>query len=600
MNETAPESAISVSRSPWWASATAAKVILCIAVLLAYANSLPGAFVFDDLESIPENPSIRNIERLDTVLSPPRQSTIAGRPILNLSLAVNYAVDGLRVHGYHILNIALHILAALTLFGIFRRTLELPSLAPRYGRASVPLAFTISLLWALHPIQTGSVTYIIQRAESLMGLFYLLTLYCVIRAAQSDQHLRWTLCAVGSCALGMGTKEAMATAPIVVLLYDRIFLSGSWSDAFRRRGLLYAGLGATWIILAIAMASTASRGGTVGFGMTAKWWEYAGTQFGVILYYLRLAVWPSPLVLDYDWPIVARASGVVLPAIAVFVLLGLTVWAMGRNAKLGFLGAAFFLILAPTSSVVPIRDAAFEHRMYLPLASVLTLLVIGAYALLMRRRPGEAVGAPHDEGASRAEVRRGIDVAVSRILIAAALIAVAFGTITHLRNRDYRTEISIWKDTIEKRPGNWRAHDVLGIAYARIGNFQGAVESHTAALGLKPDSGITYYNRGTTYLNLGLRFKQRQSQGTAPADMDPSELFQAAIDDFSQSIRIDRHGDTFSNRAIAHSQLGEYAKAMADVDSSRIAGFQPPPRFVQFIEEALARQNPDSASTNPR
>lgn len=578
MNESASMTATARSGAPWWASTTVAKVILCIAVLCAYANSLPGAFVFDDLESIPENPSIRNIERLDSVLSPPRQSTVAGRPILNLSLAINYAADGLRVQGYHLLNVLFHILTALTLFGILRRTLELPSLTGRYARSSVPLALSISLIWALHPLQTGSVTYIIQRAESLMGLFYLLTLYSVIRAAQSEQPLRWTLCAIGSCALGMGTKEAMATAPLVVLLYDRTFLSGSWREAFRRRGSLYAGLAATWILLALAMASTAARGGTVGFGMTAKWWQYAATQPGVILHYLRLVIWPSPLVLDYGWPIASGATAVVFPAIGILLLLGLTAWALRRYPKLGFLGAAFFLILAPTSSLVPIRDAAFEHRMYLPLACVLVLIIIGAWAVLSRRRAGET--------------------AASRILIAAVLVAVALGAVTHVRNRDYRTEISIWKDTVKKRPANWRAYDVLGIAYARVFDYQGAVESHTAALALNPESGITFYNRGTTYLNLGLRFRQRQAEGSAPAEMDPSALFRAAIEDFTDSIRLDRHGDTYSNRALAYFQVGEFARAKADVDSSRMQGFEPHPKFVQLLEDALARQSADSASTS--
>ncbi len=603
MNETALGSAIPSNRSPFWAGANFAKVVLCLALCIAYANSLPGAFVFDDLESIPENPSIRNIERLDSVLSPPHQSTVAGRPVLNFSLAINYAVDGLRVQGYHIMNIGIHLLAALALFGILRRTLELPRLASRYGRASIPLAFAVSLLWGLHPIQTGSVTYIIQRAESMMGLFYLLTLYCTIRAAEGAQPLRWTLCAIGSCALGMGTKEAMASAPLVVMLYDRIYLSSTWRDVLRKRGILYAGLAATWIILLVTMISAASRGGTVGFGMAVAWWQYAGTQFGVILHYLRLVFWPSPLILDYGWPIAEQASRIVLPAIPILGLLGLTVWALRRHATLGFLGAAFFLILAPTSSIVPIRDAAFEHRMYLPLAAIVTLLVLGAYALLTRggplaaaQDPAAAAGRP-DPDISQAGFPAAARSAVPRILVATAVIAIVFIGLTHLRNRDYRTEVSIWRDTIEKRPDNWRAHDVLGIAYARIENYQEAVESHTAALRLKPDSAITYYNRGKTYLELGLKIKQRQAEGKAPADMDLTGLFQLAIDDFSSSIRLDRQGDTYNNRAVADFQIGEYARAMADVDSSRMAGFQPHPRFVQFIEEALARQAADSVSS---
>ena len=108
----------------------------------------------------------------------------APRPVVQFTLALNHSLGG-GVWGYHAFNLAIHLLAALTLFGIVRRTLTLPALAPRFARASTALAFCIALLWALHPLQTESVTYVIQRMESLMGLFYLLTLYCFIRAASS-------------------------------------------------------------------------------------------------------------------------------------------------------------------------------------------------------------------------------------------------------------------------------------------------------------------------------------------------------------------------------------------------------------------------------
>jgi protein O-mannosyl-transferase len=590
MNESVGHPAIPSTRPPTWTNSTLAQVILCVAILLAFWNSLPSPFLFDDIESIPENPSIRNLGDLGAVLSPPNQSTVAGRPILNFSLALNYALDGLRVHGYHLFNIGFHILSALILFGIVRRTLELPSLAARLGRASVPLAFATSLLWALHPIQTGSVTYIIQRAESLMGLFYLLTFYCVIRAAEGRQTLRWILGAIAACALGMGTKEAMVTAPLVILLYDRIFLSDSWRSTVRRRGLLYAGLAATWIILAVTMASASSRGGTVGFGLSTTWWQYARTQFGVILHYLRLVIWPAPLVLDYGWPIATKASQILLPAIPVLGLLGLSLWALRRHAATGFLGLAFFLILAPTSSIVPIRDAAFEHRMYLPLAAVMTFVVVGVFSLLTRRRSGQAPDEPE------ATIPPWVVSGVTRVLIAALAVAVPFGALTAARNKDYRSEVSIWQDTVKKRPTHWRAYDVLGIAQARQNDFQGAIANHTEALRLKPDSGITYYNRGTTYLNLGLKFKNLQAQGQARADLDPSELFFAAIDDLSKSIRLSPEGDTYSNRSIAYFQVGEFAKAKADVDSSRVLGFQPHPKFVELLDAALGRQVADSTA----
>ena len=181
--------------------------------------------------------------------------------------------------------------------------------------------------------------------------------------------------AVVACALGMGTKEVMATAPIVVLLYDRCFLAGSFREAFRRRWPMYVGLAATWAILgALVIAYPWGAATGAGFGLAeAGPWEYARTQPGVILNYLRLSFWPSSLCFDYSWPI-ATSAGQIIPAAAVIAaLLAATLWALRRAPALGFLGAWFFLILAPTSSFVPIiTEVAAERRMYLPLAAVVS------------------------------------------------------------------------------------------------------------------------------------------------------------------------------------------------------------------------------------
>src|SRR5271170_509528 len=153
-------------------------VLIVAAGLLAYRKSYGGPFVFDDPPSILYNATIRHLWPFWSVLRPPHGEgiTVGGRPVLNLSLAVNYAISGTRVWSYHALNLLIHILAGLTLFGIVRRTLE------RVGSGDLArpylLGLAITLLWILHPLQTESVTYVVQRAESLMGLFYLLTLYC--------------------------------------------------------------------------------------------------------------------------------------------------------------------------------------------------------------------------------------------------------------------------------------------------------------------------------------------------------------------------------------------------------------------------------------
>jgi hypothetical protein len=164
-------------------------LLVVAAGLLAYHNSFTGPFIYDDGPSIRENPTIHQLWPIWQALSPPHSGaiTVEGRPLINLSFAINYALGGYHVWGYHALNLTIHILAGLTLLGIVRRTLLQPRLRERFGAAANGLALATAVLWTVHPLQTESVTYIVQRAESMMGLFYLLTLYCFIRSAESPQ-----------------------------------------------------------------------------------------------------------------------------------------------------------------------------------------------------------------------------------------------------------------------------------------------------------------------------------------------------------------------------------------------------------------------------
>ena len=273
--------------------------LIALATVVAYENSFRGPFVFDDRASISENATIRHLWPIWKPLFPPNLhgETVGGRPLLNFSLALNYAASGFEVWSYHVGNLAIHLLAALLLFGVVRRTLLLPGLGEQWNGAATPLALVVALLWAVHPLQTESVTYIVQRAESLVGLFYLLTLYCVIRGASSSPW--WYAAAVAACALGMASKEIMVSAPLIVLLYDRAFLAGSFRDAWRRRWGLYLALATTWLLLGWLAISAGNRGGSAGFGVGMSAWAYLCTQFGAIAHYLRLSFWPHPLVLDY-------------------------------------------------------------------------------------------------------------------------------------------------------------------------------------------------------------------------------------------------------------------------------------------------------------
>jgi tetratricopeptide (TPR) repeat protein len=509
-----------VPRAPasWWLTILAAGLI-ALAALTAYYNSFSGPFIHDDEFAIMENRTIHRLWPIWPVFSPPcNGETVSGRPLLNLSLAINYAISGLKVWSYHAANLLIHIGAALLLFGILRRTFLMSSLRHRFGKVAMPLALASALFWTVHPLQTESVTYIVQRAESLAGFFYLLTLYCVVRGAglrpgtapffaaqkpilpsvvpgEKGDCPPWTslwyAAAVLACLLGMATKEIMATAPLIVLLYDRTFLSGSFREALRRRWGLYEGLAATWGLLAYLVFSSGLIARQSEFGAPDAW-HYACTQLGVILDYLRLSVWPSELCLDYRWP-VASGLGEILPgALAIGFFLGATVWGLLARRTWGFLGAWFFLILAPTSSVFPLSNLRYEHRMYLSLAAVAVLLSADGYVLWDRLAPR-----PAEPGPKGTAVRWAVPVAVWTAIL------LALGAATVARNRDYRSPLVIYQDTIDKNPRNWAAHTNLGNALAAVGRADEAVTHYARALQLKPDDARICNDLGVALAALG-------------------------------------------------------------------------------------------------
>ena len=486
----------------------------------AYFNSLSGVFIFDDKPGIVENPAIRQLWPLGPILRGPR-------PVADLTFAANYAIGDFHVIGYHLVNLAVHVLAALTLFGIVRRTLSLPALAQRFGSAASALALTVALLWMVHPLQTESVTYIVQRAESLMGLFYLLTLYCAIRGFSSpDRRGPWHAAAVAACALGMAVKPVMVSAPLVILAYDRLFVAPSLKSALRRSGRLYLGLAATWLILALLVSRYPAEQPTAGFGMELLTpWQYARTQFGVIAHYLALSLRPWPLCLDYGWPVAWDARDILPPALLVLALVGATIACLRRASPLAFPGVWFFLILAPTLSVMPIHDLCFEHRMYLPLAAVAALTVTGAYAA--GRRALELI-----VPAGQRESRRRLGTAIGAI--SCLVVAGFLGGLTFLRNQLYENEAAIWKDVTIHRPRNARAFYNLGAALVNQNRNEEAIPYLLRALEIKQGYPATRDNRGLTLTEAG-RAGARNALGIALSALG---RYDEAMAEYEETLRL--------------------------------------------------------------
>jgi protein O-mannosyl-transferase len=459
---------------PTWDSPRAVAsgaLLLGVLLLAAYANSFRVPFLLDDNDAIAANPTIRS---LVSAWIPPSDSgiTTSGRPLLNVSFALNHRWHGTDVTCYHVTNLSIHALGALTLWALVCRTLRRGNFSERVQRHAVPLAWFTATLWALHPLQTESVTYIVQRAESLVGLFYLLTLYTFVRAVETRRTF-WAIGAVAACACGMASKEVMSTAPLVVFLYNRTFVSGSFGEAWRRHRRLHLALAGTWLVLVLCLLQSGGRGSTVGFAQITAW-DYAITQTTAVAGYLWRSVWPANLIFDYG-AIVEKDPAAVVPAcIVLAALLFATIVLLRRRPVAGFALACFFLILAPTSSIIPVATQTIaEHRVYLPLAAF-----IGAIVLLLHH------GSP-----------RYCWPVLGGLLLAAACR-------TYDRNHDYRSELAIWEDTVKRVPDNVRALNNLGSALYQSGQNEAAIDRFRAALELAPDHLEAQHNLGCAYLDL--------------------------------------------------------------------------------------------------
>ena len=463
---------------------------LVVAGVLAYINTLPNDLVFDDIPWVADNPRIVSLSNVGQMLAE------TNRPVLEISLAINYALSGENTTSYRVMNMMIHILAGLVLFGLVRRTLLLPKFVDRFRGNAHYLAFVVALLWLLHPLNTQSVSYLIQRGESLMGLCYLFTLYSFLRyAAGNGKH--WAIAAVVSCWVGMGSKEVMATAPLVVLLFDAVFIAKSWREPLTKRWVVYLGLFSAWVPLVFILTAIAGTGpeASAGFALEEKMlsrWTYLLSQPQIIVeVYLRKAFWPNPLVMDYGWvPAIPEDTpaefvtglfmrNVLWQGTLLLALFLASLWGTLRRRPWGLLGLSFFLILAPTSSFMPIADLVFEHRMYLSLIPVIAGVVFAGYSLLHKGLPGNAGG-------------------YGCVLV--AVLAVVLGLFTFVRNTEYRSRITIWDSVVVARPENPRGWYNLGSALKDAGDTEQALPCYAKALELRPNSADARYGIGVLLL----------------------------------------------------------------------------------------------------
>lgn len=469
--------AVALPPSDWRIHALALATLTVLAVAL-YLPSLNGPFVYDDPNAVSQSQLIRDVTAITLFLE------LSTRPLSDYSYAINYAISGLNPWSYHLTGILLHAANVLLLYGIAWATFGTAPLARRYGAVRRPLAWAAAALFAVHPLASETVAYVSSRSEVLAAFWMLLALGSfLVGVLTTRRRLRYAATAVLplATAAGVGSKEIAAVLPFLLVLYDRLFLSANRQRAGLRLRLIALSvvplaLGGAFLLIRAYLSPSpmGDYSATAGLGFDRfTRWEYLMTQFGVIVYYLRLAVLPIGQTFDYDWPLARTpfALQVLVPLLLLVALIVVAVRSARTQPLLTFAVGWTLLILAPTSSVLPIADLAVERRMYLPLAGLMLLAAAWLWELAQRL---PAAG-PQQRSTWRY---------ASVVLVP----LVAFGALTYQRAALWGNAIKLHEDGVAKTAENPRVRLNLGVTYLNSGYPDRAYETLLVAK--------TLYDRG--------------------------------------------------------------------------------------------------------
>ncbi|CAN2045515.1 protein O-mannosyl-transferase [Candidatus Magnetomoraceae bacterium gMMP-1] len=496
--------------------------ILVIAGFLVYSNALQGPFMFDDGNNIVVNPHIRLIKlSLDGLERAAFKSVHSHRPVANISFALNYYFHQYHVVGYHIVNVLIHIITGMLLFVFIQITLSLPGVNADKS-SSLWISFFTALLWLVHPIQTQSVAYIVQRMNSMAAMFYVLSFLLYVKARLADKK-KWALFAgcVLAGLLAMGCKEIAVTLPFFILLYEWYFFQ-DLSKLWLKRNAIYL------IVLGIILISIVfiymgpnpverilSTYVNRDFTLTQR----LLTEFRVVIHYLSLLFYPHPsrLNLDYDFPLstslIHPVSTLLCLCLIVF-LIGFAIYSAKKERLISFGILWFFGNLVIESSVIGL-EIIFEHRTYLPSIFVSLIIVMLTYRYIKLKWFKPA------------------------ILCALALVCSVW---TYERNKVWSDNVVLWKDCTAKSPEKIRPYNNLGLALVLHNKFDEAILYYKKALQIKPDASDVYNNMGLVLSGLG------------KAD--------EAISNFSKALEIN------PDLAQAHNNLGKELRNQNRLDEA--------------------------------
>ena len=345
--------------------------------LVAYSNTFHVPFHFDDRPNIVENPNVQitvltwgGLERLIK-----NTYTVSIRVFSYFTLALNYYFGGFNVFGYHLVNFFIHLASGVFLYWFLLLTFNLPSLKEKYGPISYRVALFSSLIFISHPIQTQSVTYIVQRMASMAGMFFLLslTLYIKGRLCTGGPRVFYFGGAVVSYLLGVFSKENVAILPVFIALYEVYFFQ-NFDLSPRGKRILLTLVGSLLVLGAFGFVLWGKRYIDVtieGFqDRPFTMLERVLTQSRVVLYYLSLLVFPHPsrLNLDYDFPVsktVLDPPTTLISLLIIAGLIGYSIWTARKRPVVSFCILWYFGNLVIESSIFPL-EMVYEHRLYLP------------------------------------------------------------------------------------------------------------------------------------------------------------------------------------------------------------------------------------------
>lgn len=557
-------------------------LILGVLAVVLYSSAFHGPFIFDDGMYISKNPLIKNLWNF----WPPSGPRYLGY----LSFALDFRLGGLDTFGYHIVNVIIHIINGLLVYALVTSTFKTPWMerAQAEGREKVAffLALITSVLFVVHPVQTQAVTYITQRFASLATLFYLLSLVSYIRWRLSSGPKGFKvllyIVSLASAVAAQNTKEISFTLPIMIVLYELVFFG---CDKKRIPALVPFILTLAIIPLTIFGPEAGLGGGAADIGektrelqvrdLTAlSRHDYLVTQFRVVVTYLRLIVLPVNQTLDYDYPLFTSifSAGPLLSFLFLLAIAVVAVWIFVKsrraNCALGLLFSSgvfwFFMTLSIESSIIPINDLIFEHRLYLAMPGA-ALAFGSALIYILRFAAGKKVPA------------------VTLALMITAVVAVPLSVATYMRNAVWADEVVFWQDAVVKSPMKARVHNNLGSVYHRKGDLARAMDSFKKAIELKPNFADAHYNLGVAYKDIGrmddaiLEFEAavtyQPQKANAHNNLGLAYLSKGRIEDavgeFSTTIRLEPSNyRAHNNLGLAYKYLGRYDEAASEFETA--------------------------------